>query len=82
MAKERTFLRIASPHIKEVPIETVLQSPIGKSLCSMAVCAPACRPASPGRPHVLRKSQPAVLPKERPMTFSPLDLLMSSSTHT
>ncbi|KAL0427248.1 UNVERIFIED_CONTAM: hypothetical protein Slati_2899600 [Sesamum latifolium] len=58
----------ASPHIKEGLIRTVLQSPIGNSLCSRAVRAPACRPASPSRPHVLHKSQPTVLSKERPVT--------------
>ncbi|KAL0378368.1 UNVERIFIED_CONTAM: hypothetical protein Sradi_3142300 [Sesamum radiatum] len=34
----------------------------------MAACAPTCRLASPSRPHILRKSLPAVLPKKRPVT--------------
>ncbi|KAL0345777.1 UNVERIFIED_CONTAM: hypothetical protein Sradi_4409000 [Sesamum radiatum] len=70
------------PTPQKVPIRTVLQSPIGKSLCSRAVRALACRSASPSRPHIVRTSQPTVLPKVRPVTFSPLDLLTSSSTHT
>ncbi|KAL0345755.1 UNVERIFIED_CONTAM: hypothetical protein Sradi_4406800 [Sesamum radiatum] len=63
-----SYLADSIPHIKEVPIQAVLQSPISKSLYSKAVRAPACRPASPSRRHILRKSQVTILPKERPVT--------------
>ncbi|KAL0311749.1 UNVERIFIED_CONTAM: hypothetical protein Sradi_5574200 [Sesamum radiatum] len=67
-----SYLADSIPTHQGSSIETVLQSPIGKSLCSRAVRALACRSASPSRPHVVRTSQPTVLPKVRPVTPCPV----------
>ncbi|KAL0298970.1 UNVERIFIED_CONTAM: cap guanine-N7 methyltransferase 2 [Sesamum radiatum] len=49
--------RITSSHIKEIPIRTILQSPIDKNLYSITICA-AC-----SWPNVLLKSLPTILTK-------------------